>query len=542
MFYPYFLFLSLCYAKNMKNIRGFHTELPQPDGSYRKHLPRILSCWNRMWQTVYMAYACAWDPEQDFDALYEKINSLYYGKGWDGGMRQFRALLTELFEKGSGCWGYGNTGSGSQGKLLEAPGAKEKLLQYLANAEKAAAKDPDKRALEHVREAKEFFTVTWLKSAREFAESFQEVKAYETFGKITLDGRLTEKDWENAETYARFVPYFSSRKKVAHPTSVKITYDAENIYLGLEFIESAAKKDILCRVTKKDGPVWEDNDVEIFINNPILGSSYFQLCFNINGVLHDAYCSSPRKRDESFSSGAVAKTSFADGKYFMEVKIPVRPILGSTLRKGEILKMNIMRCRSLRNGKTPEMSTWAPGSPWNMENAHAVTFGGRRAINGGSRAEYDTRHWKNGSFNVLEKNPRFPQHWKNNGKKPAFWNLSGNKNYGGDLELLLHEGKKNDYFVRLRKGFIFQDYGIKTERIRLSMRIRGKGGFSLLVLRYTPKWKHIGSRNIAGSVKVDSKEWKHYELEFDRPGEKEEIQALAIWGKVDIDDCYLIPR
>ena len=101
-----------------------------------------------MWQVMYMGMAFHWNVNADYDKLYEEANSLYYGKGWAGGMREFKKLLYKLFMEAPGCWGYGH--SVPVGKFLDVPGAKEKLYSLLDSAEKAAAEDPHPHRHHHL--------------------------------------------------------------------------------------------------------------------------------------------------------------------------------------------------------------------------------------------------------------------------------------------------------------------------------------------------------------------------------------------------------
>ncbi len=522
----------------MKNIRGFTTELPPPDGRYGKRYdkPEIKTCWYRMWQTMYMGYACLWNPDQDFDRMYEEINGLYYGKGWSGGMRDFRNLLTKSFLDTPGCWGYGN--DGAQGKCLDKPGVLEQLKGYLASAEKAAASDRDPRALKHVRQAKDFFRDTWENSYGKYTENYRELSAYAAKGKIRIDGILDEADWKNADVVTRFKTLGNGRP-AKYQTAVRITYDADNLYLGFECLEPAPGK-LKTTVPAQGGPVWEDNDLEVFLNNPILGAAYFQLCFNAKGVLNDAFCQSPKQRDESFTSGAEIKTSFAGDRWFAEMRIPVAPILGNKLKKGEILKINIMRNR-VTNGGEQESSTWSMGMPWVIENAHAVSFSTERAVSGGSRREADTRLWKNGSFNELAGKPIIPAHWTvKDGKVPAWWSLSSAVQYGGELEMILHPESRNNYFVRLRKGFIFQTCGILSDRVRVTYRIRGKGKIIFCVMRY--KNGKFLKTEVLRNEEVNTPQWESRTFEFARPGQKEENHSFMLRpasGEIDLDDVFL---
>ena len=497
-----------------------------------------------MWQAMYLGMYFHWDVNADYDKIYEEINSLYYGRGWNGGMREFRRYLTELYRNAGGCWGYGH--STPVGKFLDVPGAKEKLLQLLDRAEKAAASDPDKRALAHVKLDRTFFERTWIKAYQDYISNYREIKAYPLQGKIVVDGRLDERDWKNADVITRF-KRTDNGKAAKYQTAVKLSYDKNNIYIGIECLEPEVDK-IKTTVKKHDGPVWEDNNVELFLNDPILGSTYFQILVNTAGVVCDGSVTPGQKGlAESFESGAETAVSFGKDRYFMEIRIPVKSITGGILSPGNVLRMNVMRGRVLNTGNTDdsEYSTWSSGTPHSVETFHSVTFSGPRAVSAGNRTEIDTRLWRNGSFNEIAPNPVSPKHWKvKAGKLPANWHLSSAAQYGGEMEYLLHPGSRDNYFIRLRKGFLFNELGIRSDKIRVSCRIRGRGGLRFGILRY--KDGKFLATHFVHTEKTDSAEWKNANFEFVRPGGKTEQQSLILWpeenSEIDIDDLYPQPE
>ena len=531
------------YKKNMPNVIGMQTERSAPDGIYSgKRGVEGKIGWYKMWQSMYLAMVFHWDINADYEKVAEEANSLYYGKGWEGGIKQYRALLEKLFMDASGCWGYGH--STPVGKFMDVPGAKEQLEKYLASAEKAAASDPDKRALEHVKEAKFHYERTWLKNYNDYISNFREIKAYPLMGKIVLDGKLDEKDWKNADTVTRFRNAFKDGY-AKNQTAVKIAYDADNIYIGVECLEPEVNK-LKNIVTKHDGPVWDDNDLEFFINDPIMGSAYYQIAVNSLGTVCDGLAN-PRF-SKSFETGAVAKVSRGKDRYFMEVRIPAKSITGSRLTPGTVLKMNVMRCRRVEGKKSEdEYSTWSHGTPHSVDVFHAVTFTGPRQIAAGSRYEVDTRFWKNGSFNELAPaNRKLPGHWKvKDNRTPKYFDFSSGRQYGGDMEMVLHPGSKENYFLRLRKGFLFQFHKVKNMKLKAAFRVKGKGEIVFKMLRYNSKYRNIGSATIK-KVKVDSSDWKHMSIDFDRPSkDMTEIHAFMfqpISGEVDLDDLYLVGR
>ena len=531
------------YHRELPNLQGMRTEICCPDGRYGPRFNNFknLNNWSMMWQAMYMGMNFMWDVNADFDKVHEEINALYYGSGWQGGIREFRALLRKLYMEAGGCWGYGH--SIPVGKFLDVPGAKEKLYQYLDSAEKAAAADTDPRALHNVKNERVFFEATWIKAHQEYISNFREIKVYPLQGEIVIDGKLDEADWKNADVVTRFKKT-ASTDLAQHQTAVKLAYDKDNLYIAIECLEPEPDK-MKTLVKEHDGPVWEDNDVEIFLNDPILGGSYFQIMVNAAGVICDGMAN-PRF-SPAFNSNMEVKTSIGDDRWFLEARQPIQPITGGQLTPGFVLKMNVMRHRVIEGDRIKnEVSTWSTGTPHNVETFHPITFAEPRAVAAGNRTEIDTRLWKNGSFNEVRKDSRIPAHWTvPGGQTPAAWSLSSAAQYGGDLEFLQHPDRPEDRFVRLRKGFIFQSCGIRTNSVLVSCRLRGKGQLRFMILRYTKTGGSLPSVTVR-TEDVDSAQWINVNFEFVRPGEQDENWCMALFpgsdSEIDVDDIFLIPR
>jgi len=301
-------------------------------------------------------------------------------------------------------------------------------------------------------------------------------------------------------------------------------------------------------VREHDGPVWEDNDIEIFVNDPILGGNYFQVMINAAGVVCDGSVVPGQKGiTASFESNIRVKTSFAEDRWFLEAILPVGPIIGSRLNAGQVLKMNVMRVRKVGDKfSRAEASTWSSGTPHSVETFHPVTFAAPRAIAAGNRTELDTRLWKNGSFNEVEKRAkRIPKHWAvAGGFVPKHWCLSSARQYGGDMEMALHDGSRDNYFVALRRGFIFQSV-IPSDKIRVGLRVRGRGKLRFSVMRYQTKGGGFIKSHTVKSLDVNHPEWRHFGFEYVRPSEdKTEMHMLALWpvsedAEISIDDIFV---
>ena len=528
------------YRKNMPHILGFRTEVVCPDGIFNYDRGTFLNKnnWYMMWQMMYLSAAFQWKTNQDYDKIYEEINSLYYGKGWAGGMREFRRLLEEAYFSSAGCWGYGH--SVMTGKFFDRIGLKEKLNAALDAAEKAAALDPDPRALSHVKRDREFFRKTWLKNYQDYLENFRDIKAYPLRGKIVIDGKLDEPDWKNADIVTRFKHPDGTLAK--YQSQARIAYDSENIYFGIEMDEPAYNK-MKAKITQHDGPVWEDSTIEIFLNPPILGGTYYQLIFNKNGVLFDGIKSpGARSPDPLFESNAVMKSSYRNGRWIAEIRVPVRPILGTPLKPGEVIKINIFRTRLISGEKNSEFSSWSASMPHNAEVFRPVSFASPRVA--GGRFLPDPRLWRNGAFRETTRKPVIPAHWKWVGPVPSAWYLSSAKQYGGEGAYLADEKNPALHFVRLKSGFIFQLHKIRTPKIKVVCKVRGKGTVSFEAVQYSPGMKkNLGHMVIRKEPLDDLENWKTLTFDYTRPGAPDEEQSFLLRprGTVDIAEVYLTP-
>ena len=364
-------------------------------------------------------------------------------------------------------------------------------------------------------------------------------------GKIVIDGKLDERDWKNADRNTRFQT--PDGKQAKYQTSVKLAYDAKYLYMGIECFDPAPDKAV-CHTTKHDGEVWNDNDLELFINDPIMGAAYYQIMINSNGVICDGNAA-PRF-DKTWDSGTEIKVTKAKDRFIMELAIPAAQITGSNFKAGTVLKMNIMRHR-VSHGEPNEVSTWSLGRPHNVDVFHPISFASPRMVTAGNRKEVNTSLWTNGNFDKVYKGKRsrIYKHWKLNGTLyPDSWNFSGAVQYGGNMDYLLHPGSKTNYFVRLRSGFIFNRCEIKSDVVKGSVKLRGKGKLHINILRYMPQkkgWKGLGMVG-AKVFEIDHADWKTYTFEYKRPGDKKEIQQITLWpgknSEIDVDDLFVAPK
>jgi hypothetical protein len=190
-----------------------------------------------MWQTMYLHAIYTWNIHADYNKEWEEMNSLYYGRAWKGGMKEFHKLLWEAASSTPGCFGHGF--SAPLGRCLDKPLVQQKLNQYLASALKEAAKDPDPRALKHVQYDAKRFKDTWEFQRKHYVENYRELRAYEKTSPIVIDGKLDEKDWKNADIITNFRATKNVGTLAEQQTFVRVVYEPEYFYFAAEMVEPA---------------------------------------------------------------------------------------------------------------------------------------------------------------------------------------------------------------------------------------------------------------------------------------------------------------
>src|SRR5690349_11305799 len=84
--------------------------------------------------------------------------------------------------------------------------------------------------------------------------------SYKMKDKITIDGRLDEVAWKNAPRSNAFKDLISGANTYLD-TRAAVLWDDENLYVAY-WIE---EPNVAATLTKRDAPIYKDNDVELFI-------------------------------------------------------------------------------------------------------------------------------------------------------------------------------------------------------------------------------------------------------------------------------------
>jgi len=161
---------------------------------------------------------------------------------------------------------------------------------------------------------------------------------------ILVDGVL-ETAWESADWQKGFAHLVEGQPK--NDTHVAVLFDQENLYVAY-LLEGEASEGT---ITQKDGPVFYDDSVELFLD-PWLSRSFFvQLATNLLGTQYDASSLFGSRFDGTWHV-AIGKR---EGKTIVEFGIPFTTLGRTTPQREERWGVNF--CRN--NIALQEFSTWS---------------------------------------------------------------------------------------------------------------------------------------------------------------------------------------
>ncbi|MGI6355287.1 MAG: DUF4838 domain-containing protein [Lentisphaeria bacterium] len=498
--------------------------------------------WAAMWQTNYLSAQFMFDITLDFDALYEECNRLFYGLGWEGGMKEFRALLTKAFVETPGCMGWGQ--NAPLGRCLDQPGVQEQLKALLAKAEKAAAADPDPRALQHVQRERDIFACTWEAARMTYLESYRELTAFRKTAPIAIDGVIDEKDWKDADVMTGFmIPPWSKKEYKPEQTFFRVVYEPDNVYIAIEAMEPTPDA-IIAEKNPQDAPHSKiGNSLEIFLSYPDMAVEYFHYTINSAGSIIDAR-HGPNKRDLAYNGDVEFATKVLADRWVLEMRIPTAGI-GMKCFDGSTWRLNIARNRRISQDSS-ELSSWGSGHFHGIDNFGVVKFTPVRPA--GLAQGHDPSAWKNASFNEVVENAtlnqyrQWPATWKTT-LVPTAWKVEPDT-IGSTL---LHPESSSNYYIELEKGIIGNWFVSPAAKLRITFRASGQGKARLWTGKYeaaAPNAKGYPFKGTTGSLTFEVKDdaWQTFTLDADKGDEPRLlVRFFHQEGSVRIDDVMVTP-
>ena len=353
------------------SIPGF---TPDATGSFfKKAAPDIsgalleagTDCWMFNFMNYYVFGKVMWDSSTDVNALMEEHFCLMYGPAADE-MKNFYNTLERHWMKNI----IGKIEDTSLGprpvcpsyfdlwQKIYSPAELKRLNTLFDRAEKKAANAPE--SLKRVKFMRRELLGPILDGAEEFRKNANDRKLWTLYAspiqtKLKIDGKLDEAEWKKAIP----VWLYPNRGlfKVEVHTRVKMLFDKDNYYLGVECDEPFTDK-ILCSKRKNDDiEVWRDNLAELLFASDTGDKFYYQIMFNSAGSFCDLR-SEKLHLNKAWNSGIEYQCTIIPQKMWVaELRIPRKSM---PELKGKSFVANFSRGRILR----PECKVQVPHYRW----------------------------------------------------------------------------------------------------------------------------------------------------------------------------------
>jgi len=206
-------------------------------------------------------------------------------------------------------------------------------------------------------------------------------------GPIAIDGRADEPDWRAAPAIDFVFPWDDVTRAAPQSTVARMLWDADDLYILYECVDPYLDAE----VTEHDGPVWEEDAVEIFVTpNPENLNAYYGYEMNARGVFldylaHDGGAKRTEKTCFEWQSEGVRIATALDGTlndhsdldrgWVLEVAIPMANFrhLGGQIppRDGDLWRLNLNRTK----GYQGQYGMWSDSRAERPSFHHSAYFG-----------------------------------------------------------------------------------------------------------------------------------------------------------------------
>ena len=145
-------------------------------------------------------------------------------------------------------------------------------------------------------------------------------------------------------------------------TTVRAAWDADELRIQVH----AEDRDAWATITQRDGPLWEEEVVEVFLDPVGDGECYFEFEVNPLGTVLDLVLRKSRsgyKADRAWQcEGLRTLVRRHPGGWSVEMAIPFASVTNSPPRTGSRWRANFCRIdRPSRDGTLPrELTAWSP--------------------------------------------------------------------------------------------------------------------------------------------------------------------------------------
>jgi hypothetical protein len=183
-----------------------------------------------------------------------------------------------------------------------------------------------------------------------------------------VDARADDPCWSEAMVATDFSVLGSAgAERAFYQTTVRTAWDERALYLHVICLEPDPGA-ITAKTTDRDGPVWLEDAVEVFLQPDTGRSDCFQFAVNARGTLYDAHDGSA-----SFDTKADVRATIGEQAWQVEMAIRWADLGVPAPRSGDAWGFNVGRER--RPADPQEWSTWAALAKGVKRFAQPALFG-----------------------------------------------------------------------------------------------------------------------------------------------------------------------
>ncbi len=170
----------------------------------------------------------------------------------------------------------------------------------------------------------------------------------------TIDGALDDPCWASAGRIDDFVEHTRVPGTTA-TTTVLACADRDALYFGFECTEPTTDA-LIAHATERDGRLWEDDSVELFLDTNRDRQTYYQIIVNSRGVIFDQDTGAPGLAGPGWDGPVTAAARVLPDRWTAEVKLEFAG-LRLAEAEGQVWGANFARS-SFREGRS--LYVWAP--------------------------------------------------------------------------------------------------------------------------------------------------------------------------------------
>lgn len=163
-----------------------------------------------------------------------------------------------------------------------------------------------------------------------------------------IDGVVREGEWDSASTLCAFTDIAQQQVSRVQPV-VWIVRDEDALYVAARLPVPRGKLP-KATTTQRDGQVWSDDALELFLAPGITGSDYYQFIVNAAGAQWDS-----RGRDGSWDADWSTAAATGQDYWEAELRIPFASLGVMSPADGEVWRLNAAWDRQV---PTPLVASW----------------------------------------------------------------------------------------------------------------------------------------------------------------------------------------